>query len=305
MPHTRVSFWRFSFAGASAALALLLGGCASTITDMTSETVAENPSQIYTITTRVHPQTGGVVKDSIRAQVVIDGELKAMTQSTVGNDIYELEYSMPPGRTEAKYYILVNYRVMNNGVAVLREEYGPLKTIRLTNRYVYTLDAVRGPIGSRIAVVGRGFTPQDVVYFEGVPTRTVFESANSIAFFVPAVAPGRNYAVTLQGATGQSPVGTFRVDGLALSVTPSALTLRSGEKVSLLFTLSSPAPVGGLLIDVTTDAPKSVIMPEVIIPAGSTSAQVTIQGGAAGSGSLFVSGGGAGETVVPISVSAR
>ena len=61
----------------------------------------------------------------------------------------------------------------------------------------------------------------------------------------------------------------------------------------------------GWLIDVTTDVPESVIMPEVIVPQGQTSVTVTAEGGKAGSGTLFMKGFGSGEMTVPISVAGR
>ena len=132
-----------------------------------------------------------------------------------------------------------------------------------------------------------------------------FESANSLAFQVPAVPAGRNYGVVLNNGTTASPIGTFHVDSLSLGVTPSALTLRPGEKASLLFTLGTPAPAGGLLVDVSTNIPKSVIMPEVIIPAGATSGSITVQGGLPGTGSLFISGAGSSEVSIPLTVVAH
>jgi hypothetical protein len=43
-------------------------------------------------------------------------------------------------------------------------------------------------------------------------------------------------------------------------------------------------------------------MPEVIIPAGSNSATINVQGGRPGSGSLFLKGFGVGELTVGVTV---
>ena len=80
---------------------------------------------------------------------------------------------------------------------------------------------------------------------------------------------------------------------------------RTGERQNLTFTLPSPAPVGGTLLDVTTDVPESVIMPEVVVPAGQTSVTVSVEGGRAGAGSLFLKGFGSGEVNVAIKVTGR
>lgn len=305
MQHSQASFWQRSLAAAALGLALLLSGCSSTIVNMTSDTIAENPSQIYTITARVKPNETELVKGSLKVQIVIDGEIHPMTRSPLGDGLYEYDYHMPAGRTEATYYLLVNYAGMRSNMVFPVEEYTELRTIKLTNRYVYTLEAVRGPIGARIAIVGRGFTPQDVVYLDSVPARTVFESPNAISFSVPAVPAGRAYTVTLNNGTTSQQVGSFRVDGLSLDVAPTELALTTGGRATLTFSLGTPAPEGGLLIDVSTDVPKSVVMPEVIVPAGATSATITVQGGQPGTGHLYVTGVGSGEISIPLTVSAR
>jgi len=61
-------------------------------------------------------------------------------------------------------------------------------------------------------------------------------------------------------------VGTFRADATDASVSPTSLMIRTGENVSVTFSIPNPAPQGGLLLDITTDVPESVIMPEVIVP---------------------------------------
>ncbi len=305
MHHSQASSWKRVLALSATTLALLLGGCTSTIVNMTSDTVAENPSSIYTITARVKPNETELVKGSLKVQIVIDGQIFPMQASSLGDGLYEFDYHMPAGRTEATYYLLVNYAGQRGNMVFPVEEYTELRTIKLTNRYVYTLEAVRGPIGARIAIVGRGFTPQDVVYLDNVPAHTVFESPNAVSFSVPAVPAGRSYTVSLNSGTTSQQVGSFRVDGLSLEVSPRMLDLTTGGKATLTFTLGTPAPEGGLLIDVSTSIPKSVIMPEVIIPAGATTATITVQGGQPGSGSLFVAGVGSGEIAIPLNVTAR
>ncbi|HUG09922.1 MAG TPA: IPT/TIG domain-containing protein [Opitutaceae bacterium] len=285
-------------------LAAALPGCKSPITNITSQTVPENPSQIYTITTRIKPLQKWKSESNLRVQIIINGQAHDMRQSTFADDIYEYDFQMPPGVTEAAYYVLMQYDVRTDTGTMPVEKYTPISRIKLTNRYVFTIEANRGPTGARIGVVGRGFTPQDVVYLDSTPTRTVYEGLNSVSFQVPAIPTG-NYRVTLNSPAGNQDIGTFHVDGVTLTVSPTALTVRRGERASLMFTVPSPAPTGGLLINVTTDVPHSVIMPEVIIPAGQSSITVNVQGGEPGVGSLFVGAAGRGELAVPITVTNR
>jgi hypothetical protein len=122
---------------------------------------------------------------------------------------------------------------------------------------------------------------------------------------MPAVDPNKNYQVTVNGSAGNSPVGTFRVDAATVSVSPTSLSLRTGERQTLSFTIPNPAPPGGTLLDITTDVPESVIMPEVIVPQGQTNIGITVEGGRPGNGNLFLKGFGSGELTIPVSVGAR
>ncbi|HUG09590.1 MAG TPA: cell surface protein, partial [Opitutaceae bacterium] len=87
-------------------LAAALPGCKSPITNVTSQTVPENPSQIYTITTRIRPLQKWKSESNLRVQIVIDGQAHDMRKSTFSDDIYEYDFQMPPGVTEAAYYVL-------------------------------------------------------------------------------------------------------------------------------------------------------------------------------------------------------
>lgn len=287
----------------SAALGLfILTGCNVGITNLTPSVLPENPSQIYTISTRITPKSINIISSSLAVRIIIDGQSFPMRPSDLGNKIYDFDYQLPAGRNEIAYYFLVNYKFEQQGVIRDREEFTEVIRSKIVGRYVLSLETNRGPVGARISILGRGFTAKDTVSFEGTTARTVFDSPNSISFFVPAVDAGRNYKVELISANGTSPIGTFRVDPTALTVSPSELSLTRGQTQSLTFTLPNPAPTGGLLLDVTTDAPESVIMPEVVVPAGNTSATITVTGGKPGSGTLFLKGFGSGEVTVPVSV---
>lgn len=294
----RICLWLVALLGLS-----LLTGCDEVkITNLTPGSLPENPSQIYTLTARFLPKASGFVPGSMRPSVVIDGKIHPMKASQLGQDIYEFDYQIPAGRTELAYYYLVNFKVEYSGAVSEREAYIGLQNARIVGRYVLSLEVNRGPVGARISVLGRGFTPQDVISFDSQPARTVYESPNSLSFFVPSVEPNRNYQVQVSGASGNSVVGTFRVDGTNLTVSPTSLNLRAGETQTLTFSIPNAAPTGGLLLDVTTDVPESVIMPEVVVPAGSTSVTIDVQGGKAGSGSLFLKGYGVGELSIPVTV---
>lgn len=287
---------------AVAALTFLTGCDELTITNLTPSELPANPSQIYTFSAKFHPKSRGFIESSLDPQIVIDGKIHRMDPSPVGGHIYEFDYQLPAGRNEVTYYFLATYDISFSGTASMREAYAPVTTATIRNRAVLSMIANRGPVGARIGVVGQGFTAEDIVTLNGQPTRTIFESSNSLSFFVPAIPPGRNYQVAVVGPTNTHAIGTFRVDPLGIEVFPSALDLSQGQTQSVTFTLPRAAPMGGLLLDVTTDVPDSVIMPEVVIPAGSNSVTIPVQGGLPGSGSLYLTGFGGGEVVIPLSV---
>src|SRR5690606_1592470 len=147
-----------------------------------------------------------------------------------------------------------------------------------------------------------GFNREDKVMVGGVPAVSQVESPTSLAFFVPSLPEGRSYNVTVLGATGELAAGSIRVDASSIRVSPGSLDLRSGQSRPLVFSISTPAPPGGLLVNVTTDVPDSVIMPEVIVPAGERSTSVNVEGGEPGSGNLYVEVDGYSDITVPITV---
>jgi len=288
----------------AALMLLVLSGCNLTITNLTPDTVPQNPSQIYTITASFRPDTKRIQQPSIQPRIVIDGQAYKMNRAGVGGDIWEFDYQIPAGRTSATYYFICNYTLEGNS-GEPTEVYSDLQTMRIVGRYVLRPEATRAPVGSRVSVLGAGFTPTDVVYFDNTPTRTVFESPSSISFFVPAVESGRNFKLTVVGSGGITlDVGTFRVDAISFQVSPSTIVLRAGEQQAVTFTIPTAAPAGGLVIDVTTDVPESVVMPEVNVPSGQTSVTVPVQGGKPGTGSLFFKSS-AGETSISVTVTGR
>ncbi len=328
MQNNRLTHARRIFLGLSAALLFALTGCQTPpITVLTSGSLPANPSQIYSISARIAPHDAGLIKDSVVPRIIVNRQSYTMVRSPLGNDIFEFDYQVPVGIKEIKYYIVTSYQVIANDLTVSREAWTDVQTIQIVDRYVLSLEVTRGPVGARVSVLGRGFTPEDVVYFESTPVRTVYESPTSVAFYVPDLGLNQNYRVSIGSTAGQSDVGTFRIDGLVgvsgstveqpvtqlgtaspvinnitLVATPSALNLRQGETTTLTFSSPITASAGGLLIDITTDAPDSIIMPEVVIPAGSNTVSVSVQGGAPGKGTLYVKGAGARELTIPVNV---
>ncbi|MBL4575698.1 MAG: IPT/TIG domain-containing protein [Opitutaceae bacterium] len=279
--------------------AIFLAGCDLTIKNLTPEDFSENPSQVYTITIEARPRGASIRSGSVRPHIVIDGDIHPMTQSGLGGHLYEYDYHLPAGRQQGAYYFLINYEYKSGDKVKEKEKFTGLFKFKILNRYALSLEVNRAPVGAKVAILGRGFTQQDVVLVDSQPARTVFESSTSLSFYVPAVSGGRNHTVSISGGMN---VGTLRIDASSIHVTPSSLSIQKGGQGLLAFSTPSPAPPGGLLIDVTTDIPSSVIMPEVIIPEGARSVSISITGGEPGVGALYIISSGAEEIIIPISV---
>ncbi len=285
--------------------ALLFTGCDLRITNMTPENVPENPSGYYDILVSIEPTGSDVIADSIKPYIVIDGQTYPMEASTRGPHIYKYEYRLPADRREARYYFQIDYELEKNQVTTRRQEITDVQNFRLTDRYTLSLDVERAPAGSRVGVVGRGFSPEDRIVIGGEDAETVFHSSNSLEFFVPSLPYGRDYNVELVDNEGSMNAGTLRIDPGTIRVDPERVSFTTGDRTTLVFRIPTEAPPGGLYIDVTTDIPESIVMPEVIIPGGSRSVNIPVEGGRAGTGSLFIQKEGYEEVRVPVSVSGR
>ena len=290
---------------AAATSATFLTGCSVKIADMTPETVPTNPSGIYTLSAKAELDNDAVDKSSVDAYVVIDGEKRRMAQSNLGYEYFDYDYDIPEGREGARYYYILNYRLDRFGgdSSEEKEVKSGLHSFELTDRYSISLDAERAPIGSRVTVLGKGFSRGDRVYVGGTEAETRYVSTNAVSFVVPSLEPGNSYPVEVRGGGEAEAAGSLRVDpGSPVRALPASLELAPGEQQALAFALSEPAPEGGLYLDVTTDVPDSVIMPEVVVPAGARTVSVTVEGGDPGEGNLYVNAPGVPELTVPVTV---
>ena len=287
----------------SLALATLFWGCSQTVaSNLTPQRLPENPSGIYTFTLSSGTESSQLVDGSRQAEIVINGQSMAMKPVAGSNSLFDLDFRMPPGQTEVKYFYKVSYKTRKNGVITDHNEQSEVYTSRLVNRYVLSLESDRGPVGATIAVVGRGFSQYDTIVVGEKEASTRYFSPNSLQFTVPAVEGGKRYDVYLRTGNGDLLVGSFLVDASALQVLPASLDILSGGKALLVFSVDREASVGGLPVTVKTNIPTSVIMPEVMIPEGARSVSITVQGGPAAQGQIVASAPGYQSVTIPVVV---
>lgn len=288
----------------SIAVATVLSGCAG-LTNLTPDRLPENPSRIYTLSMSAYINDGSIVQGTIEPFVVIDEKFMPMRQisSRDGERIYELEYSLPRNQKDAKYYYLLKYK-SDMGTAGIVEKKMYTKVFNLTpeNRYVMNLQFDRGPIGTKVPVLGRGFNETDKLFLSDIETDTQYVSRNNLVMSIPPMDAETTYDVYLDNLGVKTWVGQFKVDAADLSISHPTIELSSGDAIQLIVDIGFKAPEGGYLVDVKTNIPSSIIMPEVIIPAGQSSVRVPVKGGTSGVGSLYLNAKGFREKIIPVEV---
>lgn len=283
----------------------ILTACSVKIDTITPTQLPANPSNIYTISARPLVSNEVIDPKTVKMFIVIDGEKHAMQASPMGKDYFDYEYRLPKGRDSAIYYLEMHYRMRNFGDRPSPEKSlkSGTKHLQINQRYSISLDVDRAPLGTPIAVLGRGFRSSDQIFVGDQACDTRFISSNVLEFTLSGLQPDASYPVEIRGNGDAQPAGWLRVDpGNPLSVLPNHLELKSGERKVLAFILEHPAPSDGLEVLVTTNIPESIIMPEVYIPGEARTVNIPIIGGEAGRGSLYIKGRGLPEIEVAIEV---
>jgi hypothetical protein len=272
--------------------------------NLTSTNISQNPSGIYTIQTEVDLQDRKIFYDSIEVVLYVGGEAYPMVKDPVNPSLWSCDYKLPSGFDEATYFYQANYLIeRDNGSQAKRSLKSDLQVFRLENRYVGNLAAYRGPVGVEIAVQGRGLTKYDSITMGGEKASTRYLSENELRFTVPSLPADLDYSVQLIGGPhGALDIGNFRIDESTLGVVPGSLEIQSGDSATLLFKIDFEAPVGGIPIDIKTNIPASVIMPEAFIAAGDKTVNIPVRGGEPGEGKMIVTASGYEPIEIPVKV---
>ena len=305
----------------SGLLLAFLNGCGLTVWNVTQQNVAPNPTSVYTFTLAADlDKRRNIYDDSVRAQLIIDGQTFIMKRSKGSPNLFTYDYRIPVG-SEARYYYILEYDYKENLTSKRKPKRyttsiyhlhlnddssyeSPFNEFNFPQEIAtsYRLQNERGSTGSIVSVSGQGLSATDRILIGGIHADTVFETKDTLTFRVPDLDAGRTYPVYLQSVYRTDFIGDFFVESSSLRVNPNPVSIRSGESQDVVFSIDFVAPSGGLPIDVTTDIPSSVIMPEVVIPEGAQTVDVSIQGGLPANGALFVDADGLSEFTVPINV---
>jgi len=168
---------------------LLLTGCNLTITNLTSDVLRENPSQLYTLTVRVKPTSRELDHASVQVSAVIDGQNLPMRKSTLAGDVYECDYAMPDGSRRSRVLFPRALSLQHQLDHTSYEAYSDIWPPQDHPPLCHAARPGPRPGRARVSLIGRGFTPQDVVYLDTTPARTVFDSPVPSVFYVPPSSP--------------------------------------------------------------------------------------------------------------------
>jgi len=286
----------------SLGISLLMTGCGVTIENITPAKIPENPSGIYTISMRANVADGNVIEESIQGNIVIDGSVYPMERNPFDARLFDFDYIMPEDQNEAAFYYILDYQVAGATVPRDRQVNSQLYNFQLVNKYVLQMQVDRAPVGRSVTILGRSFFRSDRVVIGGVEAETRFRSSNEIEFTVPPLPSEQSYFVQLFTDGQMVPVGNFMVDSSVMRVAPRNVNIAVGETAVLVLSVDFEAPRGGLNVEITTDIPNSIIMPEVSFPSGSRSVSVEIEGAAPGQGAIYAEVPGIKEVVIPVTI---
>jgi len=283
-------------------LILSFAGCSKTLTNVTPDDAQRNPSNLYRFTTQCNIRMNKIIPETLKLSLVIDGEKFPLKPYELTPSFYYYDYFLDSTRTDAKYFFEACYTTNNRGNRVERCDKTPLAKFKIKEHFCSCLGGERAPISAEVKVLGQGFTTGDLIQVGEYNAVTHFISENVLSFQVPNVEAGKFYPVYFISNGEKNFIGNLLIDQGLLSVDADSIELSTGDKEELTIHSSLNAGPGGLYVNVTTDIPNSVIMPEVVIPEGENSVSVEIEGGDAGEGHLYISAKGFNEVELPIVV---
>lgn len=283
---------------------LCLTGCSVDIVNLTPPEFSPSSTSAYTLQAQADVGRKTVIPNSLEAFVVIDGTQHRMSQKLADNYIFEYDYSPPAGKLLVNFYYILDYLVaQKDEPPVSQQIISDLYQTQLPNTVSLRMDKERAAVDDEVSVYGEQFTPQDRVLIDGTPCETTFISLRELKFLVPEIKPSFGYNVDVFTPKGMLKAGILRIDSAhPLRVLPRELTLEISQPQALVFMLNYPAPYGGIYVNVTTDISDSIILPKVLIPEGSRTVSVTIEGKYTSDGNLFIKAGELPEIIVPVTI---
>jgi hypothetical protein len=283
--------------------AIFFVGCAKIdICNMTPGVLPQNQSKLYTVTMALNVLNSSVAQKTIKPLIVVDGQRHEMQQHPDGNNVFIYDCRLD-GIGIIPYYFEVPYEARANRRGKLYADVaksGIFQT-EVAAKYIFALDANRGPVGARASVLGCGLTEIDRVRFGNCSVPVKCLSAGALEFVVPLMEYNREYNVYLLSGEKKFLAGTFFIDPCTIRCSVESIHLACGEKQRLVFEIDNPAG-SHIDFDVRTDIPNSIIMEPVIhFNPGERTASIDIMGSeVSGEGKLSINADGFTSLEIPV-----
>lgn len=97
-------------------LAVLAGGCTTTITNLTPNTARRSPDGLYTIEARWDTNQRAMIWDSLEPYIIVDGKLIPMQKSDVSPNQWRADIEVPQPRNSVTYQFKFNYLKQGFGI---------------------------------------------------------------------------------------------------------------------------------------------------------------------------------------------
>lgn len=294
--------------------ALGASGCGVTVRNHTPASLVRNASGIYPVEVAVRPRSSPVHASSLHAELIVwnqAAQMERLTPPTADEARFVFPLSVPADVSEVYYHFRVHYEIGKPFVEVEKRQMlfpqgAPRKQylLRILNRASAGLDSERGRVGATIAVLGKGFTPDDQVSIGGELVRTYYRDASVLRFQIPPLQPNQAYPVEIVGGAGDTiKVGTLLVDVADLQLSPNPVLLVRGARAFLAVRVPHPAPAGGLRVNLAASGAVVSGVPEsVTIQEGATETLLRVTAAATGSGTLTLDSLGFRPLTVPLHI---
>lgn len=266
---------------------LFVMGCSHLeLKNVTPAVMPVNESGMYSLELKTQLRDGDVIRENFRPLVIIDGEEHLMRAK--GRDHYAYDWKAG-SETSISYFFNVCYSIRDEATGLRQiskrtDEYH----LRISSRNVLGLSSERAKPGSKISVMGKGFSRDCQIYFNDQPVLTTFLSPQALSFRVPTIPSACKYRVDVVCGDEKTKAGEIWVDSGDISASPSTLTVSVGGRAHANLNFSSPAPDGDLPIEVTTNIPSALSMEDVVLRSGRRSLSFFVDGIEEASGKLFI-----------------
>ena len=153
--------------------------------------------------------------------------------------------------------------------------------------------------GIVLAVAGKNFVPGSIIQIDGSDLTTTYVSASSLSTTLPALTAG-NKRISVKQPDPLVGGNVLLSEGAALvaatpllTQTPATVAQTQGQPLTLTVGIPFPAPVGGVVVNLSSDAGTTAGVPaSVIITEGTTSAAFAVTTTGVGSVNITASSSG-------------